>query len=152
MKKFFINILTPTFEQHGPSFEDIKHHYAEYNIYVLSCFMFILAGLIKINRNVYGFGILLIFQSFLSYMNDVHTLGKISRWHLIDRYYATTMSIYHLYSIRKSNKTLFINGFLFLIGIKYLNESQTLYSKHSTKFMIAHAKWHLVAPIMTLTS
>jgi len=147
-KELLLGIIIPRFSQDGLSKEDVKNFW-QFEIYKLSCFLYTIAGIIKIfNGSKYN-GICLMVQSLTSYMSDVHTLGTNSKWHAVDRYYALVMSIYHFYII-KSMRIIIINVLLAIIGFKYLKNGQKLYSLNDTNFLNEHTKWHFIAPIMTL--
>jgi len=149
-KDFIISILVPSFNQEGLFKEHLKHKW-EFNIYSLSCFCYTLAGIIRIKQDNFNDGINLILQSFISYMSDVHTLGTNSKWHLIDRYSAIIVSIYHFYSLN-SKSSIIINLLLFLVGFRYLKRSQIMYSLHDDNFLIEHTKWHFISILMAITS
>lgn len=143
-------VLNPSIEQNGLTCKEVKYH-PHFKIYVISCSFYAIAGSIRLKNGYTKEGINLMIQSFVSYMSDVHTMGIQSRWHVIDRYFAFTLSVIHLYSL-KTQKDYAINFILFLFGLRYFTSSIKYYSKHSTKFLIEHTKWHCVTPIIALTT
>lgn len=148
--KLLQNVLRPEIDDPGLTYDDVKNH-KYFNLYVISCFFYAISGLIRIRQGAKQDGINLIIQSLLSFMSDVYTIGKTSYWHIIDRYYALSISIYHFYSL-KTKRALILNSLLCLIGFRYLTISQHYHAKRSDKNLLAHAKWHSVAPMMALLS
>lgn len=148
--KLLQNILRLDIDDHGLAYNDVKDH-KYFNLYVVSCFFYAISGLIRIRQGAMQDGTNLIIQSLLSFMSDVYTMGETSYWHILDRYYALSISIYHFYSL-KSRLAFVVNFMLFLIGIRYLMISQHYHAKRSDKNLLAHTKWHCVAPIMALLS
>jgi hypothetical protein len=147
---FISMTLHPTFEQPGMSHDMIKDH-PVYSLYAFSCFFYGIAGYIRLtssDSNRIEF-YLLMAQSILSYKSDVETIGEVSHWHLLDRYYATFLCIY-LSIFRWNRLKLPFNFILFLIGFYYLDRSRKKYLNHSPDFMYDHIKWHAVAPILGL--
>jgi hypothetical protein len=142
--------FTTDISQKGLSYDEVKDTF-EFQLYRFSCLFFAFSGLVRIHQKSYIDGFNLIIQSFISNMSDVHTLGITSRWHIIDRYFATCTAVYHFYSL-KTRDSLLINLLLFLIGFRYLQQSRHYYNIHSYEFLMAHTKWHCVAPLMALTS
>ena len=140
--KLMFRLISPEFHQNGIIKKDIEH-LIKFKFYKLSCMFFALNGIIKFKTNKY-FGILLVLQSFLSYMSDVYTLGNYSKWHIADRYFAVCMAIYHIYNL-KTIHSYIINILLFYTGHKYLSNSQNLYDIGDIKFLDEHIKWHIIA-------
>jgi hypothetical protein len=136
--------------QNGFTYETIKYH-EYFKLYSFSCFFYLLAGLIRIKQKAYVDGINLIIQSFLSYKSDVLTLGLSSKWHIVDRYFAFLISIYHFYVIDSVYKIV-INTVLFFTALDYLESSRNDYVNNSSNFLIEHTKWHFVSVIMALFS
>jgi hypothetical protein len=130
--------------------EEIQHMW-EFKLYAFSSFTCVIAGIIRIKQGAKQDGINLIFQSFLSYMSDVHTMGIPSRWHIIDRYFAIIISAYHFYSL-KSRKSIIVNLFLFMFGFIFLRRSQIFSEQRDIRYLLEHTKWHCILPIMALTS
>ena len=148
--KFVKHSTQLSFEQNGPNKETLSLN-KYWNLYVSSCFFYTFSGLVRFYQGSKIDGINLIIQSFLSYKSDVSTIGLKSHWHLLDRYFAIIISIYHFYSL-KTYKTFIINFILFLIGFHLLKKSIKLYEDENEQFLIEHIKWHCVAPLMALTS
>lgn len=148
--KLLLNVLNPSIEQSGLTYYDVKDH-KYFKVYAISCFFYAISGLIRICQGSQQDGINLIIQSLLSFMSDVCTMGEPSYWHILDRYYALSISVYHFYSLN-SQRAFIVNLMLFLIGYRYLKKSQYYYTIHSDKYLLEHTKWHCVAPIMALLS
>jgi len=146
--KLLINIVDPTFEQNGLT-RSLVIGSIYWNLYVYSCFLYMIAGLVKIYRKEQIYGFNLIVQSFLSYMSDVETLGQKSHWHLLDRYFALVLSCYH-FSTVKTRNTFVLNFILFLIGLRFLKKSIKFYHEKNERFLLEHTKWHLIAPLMAI--
>lgn len=144
------NVLRLDIDDPGLKYEDLKNH-KHFKLYAFSCFFYTISGIIRIHQGSRQDGFNLILQSFLSFMSDVYTMGERSYWHIIDRYYALSISIYHFYSL-KTRRSFVINFLLFLIGYKFLKKSQYYHTTRSDKILIEHTKWHCVAPIMAITS
>lgn len=149
--ELFLNIISPEIEQNGGPPKKELEKMPEFYLYASSCFLYFLAGLIRIRQKEYLDGSNLIICSFFSYMSDVHTMGVKSYWHIIDRYFALIISIYHFYSL-KTRKSFAINMVLFVLGIIFLKRSQKMYANHQKDFLLEHTKWHMIGPIMALTS
>jgi hypothetical protein len=147
---FLKQTLSTNTAQTGMVYSDVKDLF-EYKLYKYSCLLFALAGIIRGYQGNKIDAINLIIQSMLSYMSDVYSLGLHSKWHIVDRYFATCISIYHFYTL-ETRKSLVINLILFFIGFNYLNQSRYEYNNHSYNFLITHTKWHCIPPLMALTS
>lgn len=145
--ELLIGIIIPRFHQDGMKVENIDHM-LKFKIYKLSCFIFALNGILKMKKeNTYG--TLLILQSFLSYMSDVHTLGMHSKWHAVDRYFALCLALYRTYLV-KNMRTYIFNIPLIYAAHEYLRSSQKLYDNNDIDFLIFHIKWHIVASLLIL--
>jgi hypothetical protein len=120
--------------------------------YTWSCFSYAICGLIRIwLHEAYLDGILLLIQSFFSYMSDVHTLGNESRWHPIDHVSAVSVTFYHFYSL-KTAMSWICNGFIFSIALGFLQQSRLAYSKANDEFLVYHTVWHVLSIFIALTS
>lgn len=143
--ELLMGIMTPRFHQDGIKVENIDHMW-KFKIYRLSCFIFALNGILKM-KNEKTYGTILILQSFLSYMSDVHTLGIPSKWHMADRYFALCLTLYRAYIV-KNMRTYIFNTPLIYAAYEYLRSSQKLYDNNDIDFLVCHIKWHIVAALL----
>jgi hypothetical protein len=123
----------------------------DFIFYKYSCITYALCGIVRYNQGSRLLGLFLIIQSFLSYMSDVHTLGKSSIWHPIDRYSAILVTIYHFNEL-KTIKSFMLNIIAFLIALIYLRKSQIEYENKNLDFLTYHTIWHLYAFILAGSS
>lgn len=152
--KLFKNITKLDIRERGPDLKTIKK-YPEYPLYLLSCITYLLVGLKKIRDREKIFGILLMIQTYVTFKSDVMTIGKHSIWHLIDRYYATLLSI--LYFVMNSENYI-KKATIFVAGSHLLRNSQIFYYKSKfypsdyniSRFMMWHTIWHMFVPFMIL--
>lgn len=143
-------VLNPDYNEKGLTKDDVQNH-EYFRLYEISCFFYALSGFIRIHQGETQDGINLVVQSIVSYASDVTTMGRPSRWHVIDRYFAFAISVYHFWSLRHSSrKNQFLNVAFFIIGFRFLKNSQKMYVENNQDFLIEHTKWHLIAPIMSL--
>jgi hypothetical protein len=140
--------LSPSPVQHGLTFARLNDNKYEY---AFSCFSYLIAGIIRYKQGATLDGFLLINQSFVSYMSDVVTLGKMSWWHPIDRYHAVFTCMYHFYSLT-SVKSWILNLIWFSIGFSRLLVSRAIYENHDVAFAKDHIVWHLCSILMAIYS
>lgn len=120
----------------------INSRYLLLFIYKTSVLNFTLVGLFRRRWLVP-----MIIQSFISYKSDIQTLGKKSRWHTIDRLYASIISMIHMGTLKRNYK---LQMLLFVVSYYFLNKSQKLYTESNTKFLLYHIFWHTSVPLMVI--
>lgn len=119
--------------------------------YRMSCFAYLVAGLIRFRASPLC-GVLLICQSFLSYMSDVHTLGVESMWHSVDRITALITCLSHFVSVSRNPASLSTNLVVFAQALYWLDESQAMYARGDKRFLTAHTRWHICSLVMAVVS
>jgi len=135
--------------------------------YRLSSFTFTVAGFLLLfwpenchESNVATvFGCLLVFQGPISYLNDQHTLGHASIWRIIDRVYATALTLFCICyaimftreaeldcAVRIDQHLIWWPGLVLgLIFFKCSTSAAT--AKDLKTFQFYHILWHLSLPL-----
>ena len=138
-----MNILRPTTHQKGLTDGG--------ELYEISCFFYLVAGVIRFHQGSNLDATNLILQSIISFVSDVIFLGKSSIWHPIDRYFAVYTCGVHFYTLKYS-MSIILNLIILLIGYNFLVRSQKLYLEDDPNFSVYHVFWHTASIFMALTS
>jgi hypothetical protein len=133
--------------------------------YAASCFAFASVGLFQLISSPmlsdfhpliswHFESYLFIFQSVLSYMSDVTTLGLASKWHPADRMLATSLGAHQVFKVGsllpKIGARCLVGVAGCVIGGLFLRTGFKHWTKGSAHFINYHILWHMVFPVFVL--